>query len=86
MIPPLSAQLETTFQTGSALGSHSKFLKAGLKISVGSFQKTANVTIITLVNGGISLHFTVSAASISCSQGSECSLGVCKDDEGTSKC
>lgn len=39
--PPLGTQLEITFQTGSAVGRHSKFLKAGLRISVGHFQKTA---------------------------------------------
>lgn len=36
---PLSVQLEITFQTGSAGDKHLKFLKAGLNITVGIFQK-----------------------------------------------
>lgn len=36
---PLSVQLEITFQTGSAGDKRPKFLKVGLNITVGSFQK-----------------------------------------------
>lgn len=76
---PLSVQLEITFQNGSAGGKHSKFLKAGLNITVGSFQKQLREAIITLENVFLFMSQSVHQAS---SQGSECSL----DDEGLNKC
>lgn len=56
---PLSVQVEITFQTSSAGGKHSKFLKACLNITVGSFQKQPREVIIILENVGISLCVTV---------------------------
>lgn len=42
VMPPLSAQLETSFQTNSAVGRHLKFLNAGFKICAGDFQIMSN--------------------------------------------
>lgn len=60
---PLSVQLEITFQTGSAGGKHSKFIKEGLNITVGSFRKQLREATVTPENVGISLRVTVSPPS-----------------------
>lgn len=56
---PLSVQVEITFQSSSAGGKHSKFLKVCLNITVSSFQKQPREVIIILENVGISLHVMV---------------------------
>lgn len=41
-MPPLSAQLETSLQTNSAVGRRLKFLNAGFKICAGDLKITSN--------------------------------------------